>query len=75
MPKLEELTAEALGLEVRERAKLAERLLDSLDGLSEDEIEALWAEEAERRLQDLRGGRVRGVSAERVREELENLVR
>lgn len=73
MPKLEELTAEALSLELRERARLAERLLDSLDGLSAEEIEALWADEAERRLADLREGRVQGVPAERVHEELENL--
>ena len=33
----------------RDRALLAERLLKSLEDLSDDEIEFIWAEEAERR--------------------------
>jgi hypothetical protein len=44
----EELEAEALKLVLRERARLAERLL-SLENLSDEENARLWAEEAERR--------------------------
>jgi glycerol-3-phosphate O-acyltransferase len=39
----------ALGLDARSRASLAEKLLRSLDDLSEEESDALWAEEAARR--------------------------
>lgn len=44
-----ELEAEALKLAPEERARLAERLLESLEHLSENENARLWADEAERR--------------------------
>jgi putative addiction module component (TIGR02574 family) len=47
----EELEIEALKLTPQERARLAEKLLESLENLSEDENAKLWAEEAERRNQ------------------------
>ena|ERR1700681_656363 len=40
--KLTELENEALRLDPRSRARLAERLLGSLDDLAESEIEELW---------------------------------
>jgi len=46
---IDELEAEVLKLEPQARARLAERLLDSLESLSEAENEQLWGEEAERR--------------------------
>jgi len=45
----DELEAEALKLDPRSRATLAERLLVSLDELSEEEASQLWAAEAQRR--------------------------
>jgi len=45
----EEIEAEALKLEPKARARLAERLLESLETLSDKENERLWVEEAERR--------------------------
>lgn len=45
----EELESEALKLTPTERARLAERLLQSLETLSDDENARLWAAEAERR--------------------------
>ncbi len=50
---VEELEIEALKLDPKGRARLAERLLASLEDLSEEECAALWAEEAERRDADL----------------------
>ena len=44
-----ELETKALKLDPRSRARLAEKLLESLESLSEEENTALWAEEAERR--------------------------
>lgn len=45
----EELEGEVLKLAPRDRARLAERLLESLENLTEEENAHLWAEEAERR--------------------------
>ena len=44
-----EIESEALRLNPSDRARLAERLLDSLETLSEEENARLWADEAERR--------------------------
>lgn len=46
---VEDLEIEALRLDSRARARLAHRLLRSLDSLSDEEAERLWLEEAERR--------------------------
>ena len=75
MPDLQELLRNALSLDVRDRAALAERLLASLEDLSEEETERLWAEEAERRLQGYRAGRARAVSADEVFEKANKLLR
>ena len=48
---IDELEAEALKLKPEARARLAEKLLDSLENLSIEENDGLWAEEAERRAQ------------------------
>jgi broad specificity phosphatase PhoE len=55
---IDELEAEALKLGPQARARLAERLLDSLENLSDDENARLWGEEAERReaAWDAKGG-------------------
>jgi len=45
--KIEELEGEALKLDPKSRARLAGRLLDSLEELSEEENVQLWAEEAQ----------------------------
>jgi hypothetical protein len=46
---IDEIEAEALKLDPQARARLARKLLESLEGLSEEENERLWAEEADRR--------------------------
>jgi Putative addiction module component len=48
----DEIEAEALKLQPRVRARLARKLLESLETLSEEENERLWAEEADRRDSD-----------------------
>ena len=45
----EEIEVEALKLAPNDRARLAEKLLQSLENLSDEENARLWAEEAERR--------------------------
>jgi len=46
---VEELEAEAMKLDPKARARLAGKLLESLDALSEAENDQAWAKEAERR--------------------------
>jgi putative addiction module component (TIGR02574 family) len=53
-------------LNLNERAGLARWLVQSLDELSESEIETLWVEEAERRLDELEQGLVTEIPAEEV---------
>jgi hypothetical protein len=53
----EQVENEALKLKPEARAELAEKLLRSLDDLTEDELGQLWAEEAVRRDEDLDSGR------------------
>ncbi len=47
---------DALKLDPRARARLAGKLLDSLEELSDAERDTLWAEEAERRDAELETG-------------------
>lgn len=61
---LKELEAEIKKLDLKDRATLAKRIVESLDELSPAEIEALWVEEAERRLDELEQGVVAEVPAE-----------
>jgi putative addiction module component (TIGR02574 family) len=66
MPIPAEVFKNALHLDVGDRAALAQELLASLDELSEEEVERLWAEEAQRRREEYRAGRAQAVPAEEV---------
>ncbi len=59
----EQLEAQLLQLPPHLRARLAEALLASLDE-ADSELDVAWADEAERRAQDLRLGNVTPVSAD-----------
>ena len=48
----DEIETEALKLDPQARARLAKKLLESLEMLSDEENERLWAEEADRRDED-----------------------
>ena len=74
MTTLETVLQSALSLDVSERAALAEKLLASLDELSEKEVERLWAEEAQRRLDAYRAGRASSAPAEDVFRRAERLL-
>jgi len=62
----EQVESEALKLNPQARAELAEKLLRSLDDLSEEEIERLWAVEAVRRDAELDNGTASMRDAEDV---------
>ncbi|MDX1998664.1 MAG: addiction module protein [Thermoanaerobaculia bacterium] len=68
--KLNELEHEVLKQAPPDRARLAEVLLRSLDDLSEQEIETLWFDEAERRERAWDAGEVEGIPVEQVMREL-----
>jgi putative addiction module component (TIGR02574 family) len=75
MPQsLPEIERNALQLSAEDRARLAVRLLSSLEETTEspEEIEKLWIAEAERRFQELRDGVVQGIPAQEVFAELRN---
>jgi len=70
-----DLESKVMGLSSKERARLAERLIASLESVSEPEAEALWLEEAERRLDELESGGASAVSAEQVFEKSRSAIR
>ena len=63
---LKDITTEALELPLTARAELASQLLDSLDDLTEEENDQLWAHEAERRYAEYKAGNIEAVPAEEV---------
>jgi putative addiction module component (TIGR02574 family) len=61
-----ELESKALKLSPRERARLAQRLISSLEREVDADAEKLWRQEAERRLGEIKSGKVAGIPAEKV---------
>jgi putative addiction module component (TIGR02574 family) len=61
-----ELESKALRLPRKERARLAQRLISSLDTEVDADVEELWLQEAERRLDELKSGKVAGIPAQKV---------
>ncbi len=59
----DEIAADAMKLPLRDRVRLAQRLVSSLDDQVESDVEGLWVAEAERRLEELRTGRAKGIDA------------
>lgn len=71
---LKELEAEIRKLDLKDRARLAKWIVESLDELSMAEIEALWVEEAERRLDAMEKGHVSGIPAEEALRKARNAI-
>ena len=63
---LDQLTADAMKLPLRDRVQLAQRLVATIDDEVESDTEALWFAEAERRLEELRSVKVEGIPADDV---------
>jgi putative addiction module component (TIGR02574 family) len=57
---------EALALPVEARARLVDKLLESLDDDMSDPLGGAWGEEIERRREEVRQGRVTPVAGEEV---------
>ena len=57
---------DALSLPPRSRAKLAEKLLESLDDPRQREIDRLWAEEVEDRIEAYEKGYLKAIPGKEV---------
>ena len=60
----EQLAEEAMNLPSESRAKLADRLVESLDVAEPGPIDQLWVAEAKRRRDEVRSGRVQTIDGE-----------
>ncbi|MBI4524479.1 MAG: addiction module protein [Deltaproteobacteria bacterium] len=69
--RTDDILNSAIRLSTAERAELAAELLASLDGEPENDVEAAWAAEIERRAQRVRSGEAKGRPWAEVRERLE----
>ena len=75
MPKtLAEITRDAAHLTPQDRLKLARIMLDtSEDGIEDSaEIDQAWNDEIERRIEEMRSGKVKGVPLEDVKRRIES---
>jgi putative addiction module component (TIGR02574 family) len=63
---INQLEFETMRLKIDERARLAEKLLLSLDAPTEEENLHLWVAESEQRLKDLREGKAKEIPADEV---------
>jgi putative addiction module component (TIGR02574 family) len=70
MASLKNIEKEAFQLSKQERAILARNLIQSIDEeeCEEENCEELWIEEADRRYQELKQGKVKGIPAQEVLE-------
>lgn len=65
MIKTDELFAEAVSLPLDIRMQLVDKLLQSLHPIQK-EIDELWAEEAEKRVEEIKSGKVTTIPGEGV---------
>ena len=71
---LDQLVAEARQLPREQLAELLDLLTFELHEEIDPEIEAAWADEAERRLAEIRSGKVKTIPGEQVMAELRRVV-
>lgn len=72
---LTEIESEILSLPVQVRAALVQRLILSLEELSEPEFEYLWAEESVRRVTEFDAGKTQAISGLEVAKKARALLR
>jgi len=63
---------EALLLPREDRAELVEQLLQSLNIPTQEEINRLWIEEAEKRVREYEEGKIKSLDGEQVLREIRN---
>lgn len=65
-PSVDSILNAALALPPDDRATVAEKLLQSLEGEAQAEIDQAWIEEAERRIQAYEQGLAKAIPADEV---------
>jgi putative addiction module component (TIGR02574 family) len=70
-----DLESKALKLSRSERARLAQRLISSLEPGLDPDAEKLWLQDAEHRLGELKSGKVAGIPAEKVIRKARSMLR
>jgi len=68
----EEIVNQALKQSKKQRAFIAETLINSLDTEIDDDVEIAWQIEIDKRLKDIDSGKVKCISWEEVRSRLHN---
>lgn len=66
----QQVLEKAIHLPPVERAELVEKILSSFDRSSRDEIDALWAKEAEDRIDAYEQGKIKAIPASQVFERI-----
>ncbi len=69
MIKTNELISEAISLPVEVRTLLVSKLIESLNP-TKNEIDELWAKEAEKRVEDIKAGKAKIILGENVFKEI-----
>jgi hypothetical protein len=72
---VEQLAEQAMALPTEARARLADLLVNSLDGADLGQIEELWITEAKRRRDEVRSGTVDTIPGEEALQEVRNSLR
>ena len=63
---LERLTQDAMELPQSERARLAHAIIASMDDETDHDASEVWNAEIKNRVEEIRGGKVRGIPAAEV---------
>jgi putative addiction module component (TIGR02574 family) len=69
-PGVSKLLEQALSLSVEEQEALANSLISNLDGKVDEGVQAAWAEEIARRVDEIRSGKADMIPSEEVRRRL-----
>ena len=72
---VEQLAEQAMNLPTESRARLADLLVESLDGDKLGPIDQLWVAEAKRRRDEVRSGRVETIPGEEALQKVRDVVR
>lgn len=75
MIDFKEIEQSALKLDEKDRAKLAKRLLISLEESIDEDIEQAWIDEINRRKAQIESGEVESIPREEVLEKARNLLK
>ena len=71
---VEKITEVALALSSDARALLADRLVESLDPITDDAVRDIWAAEARRRLKEVQSGNVQAIPGDVVLDRVRSLI-